>query len=68
MDITAATFVSAIQDTLAQLNLTLNKARGQCYNGASTMRGLNYIHAIVESFVAKHPVNEHVAHELDAMF
>ena len=39
-DITATTIVSAIQDTLARLNLALNKARGQCYDGASTMRGL----------------------------
>ena len=40
LDITATTIVSAIQDTLAQLNLALNKARGQCYDGASSMRGL----------------------------
>ena len=39
-DITATTIVSAIQDTLARLNLALNKVRGQCYDGASTMRGL----------------------------
>ena len=26
--------------TLARLNLALNKVRGQCYDGASTMRGL----------------------------
>ena len=39
-DITASTIVSAIQDTLVRLNLTLKKARGQCYDGASTMRGL----------------------------
>ena len=39
-DITATTIVSAIQDTLARLNLALNKVRGQCYGGASTMRGL----------------------------
>ena len=42
-NITAATIVPAIQDTLAQLNLALNKGRGQYYNGASTMRGLNYM-------------------------
>ena len=30
LNITAATIVSAIQDTLAQLNLALSKARGQC--------------------------------------
>ena len=39
-DITATTIVSAIQDTLARLNLALNKVRGQCYDGASTMRSL----------------------------
>ena len=39
-DITATTIVSAIQVTLARLNLALNKVRGQCYDGASTMRGL----------------------------
>ena len=39
-DITVTTIVSAIQDTLARLNLALNKVRGQCYDGASTMRGL----------------------------
>ena len=39
-DITATTIVSAIQDTLARLNLALNKVRGQCCDGASTMRGL----------------------------
>ena len=32
-----------IQDTLAHLNLALNKARGQYYDGASTMRSLNYM-------------------------
>ena len=35
-DITAANIVSAIQ---VRLNLALNKACCQCYNGASTMRG-----------------------------
>ena len=40
LDITAATIVSAIEDTLARLNLALNKAHGQCYDGARTMRGL----------------------------
>ena len=43
LNITAASIVSAIQDTLARLNLALNKARGQCKDGASTMRGLNYM-------------------------
>ena len=38
-DITAATIVLTIQDTLTRLNLPLKKARGQCYDGASTMRG-----------------------------
>ena len=36
-NIIAATIVSAIQDTLARLNLALNKTCGQCYNGPSTM-------------------------------
>lgn len=40
LDITAATIVLAIEDTLARLNLALNKAHGQCYNGARTMRSL----------------------------
>ena len=38
--IAAATIVSTIHDALARLNLSLTKLRGQCYDGASTMRGL----------------------------
>ena len=38
--IAAATIVSTIHDVLARLNLSLTKLRGQCYDGASTMRGL----------------------------
>ena len=34
-DITATTIVSAIQDTLARLNLALNKVHGQCYDGGA---------------------------------
>ena len=31
--------VAAIKDVFVQLNLGINKCRGQCYDGASTMRG-----------------------------
>ena len=35
----APTLVSVIHDVLRQLNLTMNKVRGQCYDGTSTMFG-----------------------------
>ena len=35
----APTLVSVIHDVLQRLNLTINKVRGQCYDGASTMSG-----------------------------
>ena len=38
-NIAANTIVSAIRDVLKRLNLSMNKCRGQCYDGASTMRG-----------------------------
>ena len=37
--IQASTIASAIKDTLIRLNLSLTRARGQCYDGASNMRG-----------------------------
>ena len=38
-EITANTLVSVIKDSLIRFNLTISKARGQCYNGASNMAG-----------------------------
>ena len=38
--IDANTLVSVIKDVLLRLNLSLNKVRGQCYDGAATMAGL----------------------------
>ena len=37
--ITSATLVSIIKDSLIRFNLSVNKARGQCYDGASNMTG-----------------------------
>ena len=33
--------VSILKDTLSRLNLPLSKVRGQCYDGASNMSGIN---------------------------
>ena len=38
--IAASSLVAVIKDTLLRLNLTLAKARGQCYDGASNMSGV----------------------------
>ena len=38
-NITADTLVAAIKDVLICLNLSLQRCRGQCYDGASTMTG-----------------------------
>lgn len=38
-DIRASTIVHTIKDTLIRLNLPLTRCRGQCYDGASNMRG-----------------------------
>ena len=38
--IQASTLVHVVKDTLLRLNLTLTKARGQCYDGASNMSGV----------------------------
>ena len=38
-NIEANTIVSAIKDVLQRLNLPMSKCRGQCYDGASTMKG-----------------------------
>ena len=37
--ITSATLVSVIKDSLIRFNLSINKAHGQCYDGASNMTG-----------------------------
>jgi hypothetical protein len=37
---TASSIVSAITDILMRLQLPLTKARGQCYDGCSTMAGV----------------------------
>ena len=39
-DITSATLVSVIKDTLVRMNLSLSSCRGQCYDGASNMAGI----------------------------
>lgn len=33
------TIVGMIKDVLIRMNLNINKVRGQCYDGASTMKG-----------------------------
>ena len=38
--IQASVIVMAIHDTLARLNLSMTKVRGQCYDSASNMRGI----------------------------
>ena len=38
--ITSDSIVSVVKDTLIRLNLSLSKARGQCYDGASNMSGI----------------------------
>ena len=38
--IEVSTLVHVAKDTLLRLNLTLTKARGQCYDGASNMTGV----------------------------
>ena len=38
-NIEAITIVSAIKDVLQRLVLPMSKCRGQCYDGASTMKG-----------------------------
>ena len=45
-NISAATIVDAIKDTLLHLNLPLTKCRGQCYDGASNMK--------IELWVSRH--------------
>ena len=49
--IEASSLVAVVKDTLLRLNLTLAKARGQCYDGASNMSG-------VRSGVAKQFLDE----------
>ena len=36
----ASSLVFVIKDTLLRMNLSLAKARGQCYDGASNMAGI----------------------------
>ena len=38
-DIRSDSIVAAIKDVLIRLGLCMNRCRGQCYDGASTMRG-----------------------------
>ena len=38
-NISAATLVHIIRDTLLRMNLSLARARGQCYDGAANMSG-----------------------------
>ena len=37
--IDAATLTAVAKDALVRMNLSMSKLRGQCYDGASTMRG-----------------------------
>ena len=37
--IEASSLVAVVKDTLLRLNLSLDRARGQCYDGASNMSG-----------------------------
>lgn len=50
-NISANTLVAVIKDALLRMNLTLNKVRGQCYDGAANMAG-------VRSGVAKQIIDE----------
>ena len=38
--IEAATLVKVLKDCLLRLNISMNKVRGQCYDGASNMAGI----------------------------
>jgi len=38
--IDAATLTETTKDALCRMNLPLSKLRGQCYDGASSMRGV----------------------------
>ena len=38
--IDANTLVSVIRDVLLRMNLSINKCRGQCFDGASVMTGI----------------------------
>ncbi|XP_011403413.1 PREDICTED: zinc finger MYM-type protein 1-like [Amphimedon queenslandica] len=49
--INASSLVSVVKDTLLRLNLSFNKVRGQCYDGASNMSG-------AKSGVAKQTLDE----------
>ena len=40
--ICASDIVSSIKDILLRINLSLANCRGQCYDGASTMRGVKH--------------------------
>lgn len=37
--IDAVTLTAIAKDVLVRMNLSMSKLRGQCYDGASTMRG-----------------------------
>ena len=50
-NISAATLLGAIQDVLAWMNQSINRCRGQCYDGASVMAGM-------KSGVDKHILDE----------
>ena len=40
-NICSDTLVSCIRDAIIRMNLSMNKCRGQCYNGASNMTEVN---------------------------
>jgi len=52
-NITANTNVSAIDDVLVRLNLSISKCRGQCYDGGSNMAGSK--NGVKEQILKKEP-------------
>lgn len=49
----AGTLVFVIKDTLLRLNLSLNKIRGQCYDGAASMAGIRS--GVAKQLLGKEP-------------
>ena len=52
-NITANTIVAAIDDVLLQLNLSISKCRGQCYDGGRNMAGSK--NGVKEQILEKEP-------------
>ena len=49
----AGTLVFVIKDTLLRLNLSLNKIKGQCYDGAASMAGIRS--GVAKQFLGEEP-------------